>query len=94
MAHPDFRFGGRIFATLGYPDKAWGMVRLSAAQQAEAIARHPEVFQQAAGAWGRSGSTIVLLSPARMAILRPVLRQAYDNLAAKRKAPHPSRDRS
>ena len=27
--HPDFRVGGRIFATLGYPDKKWGMVVLS-----------------------------------------------------------------
>ncbi len=26
MDHPDFRVGGKIFATLGYPDKSWGMV--------------------------------------------------------------------
>ena len=29
MSHPDFRVGGKIFATLGYPDKSRGMVKLS-----------------------------------------------------------------
>jgi hypothetical protein len=29
MEHPDFRVGGKIFTTLGYPDKARGMVKLS-----------------------------------------------------------------
>ena len=27
--HPDFRVGGRIFATLGYPDRRHGMVNLT-----------------------------------------------------------------
>ena len=27
MGHPDFRVGGKIFASLG-PDEAWGMVKL------------------------------------------------------------------
>jgi hypothetical protein len=31
--HPDFRVGGKIFATLGYPDARWAM------GQARAIAR-------------------------------------------------------
>jgi predicted DNA-binding protein (MmcQ/YjbR family) len=29
MDHPDFRVAGKIFATLGYPDKSRGMVKLS-----------------------------------------------------------------
>jgi len=29
MGHPDFRVAGKIFATLGYPDKTGGMVKLS-----------------------------------------------------------------
>ena len=33
MSHPDFRAGGRIFATLAYPDKGWGMVSLTPEQQ-------------------------------------------------------------
>ena len=24
MRHPDFRVAGKIFATLGYPEKGWG----------------------------------------------------------------------
>jgi YjbR protein len=31
--HPDFRVGGKIFATLGYPDKSCGMVKLSPEEQ-------------------------------------------------------------
>ena len=27
--HPDFRVGGRIFATLGYPDRHWGALNLT-----------------------------------------------------------------
>jgi hypothetical protein len=33
MGHPDFRAGGKIFATLGYPDNDWGMVALTPEQQ-------------------------------------------------------------
>ena len=28
MNHPDFRVRGKIFATLAYPDKSFGMVKL------------------------------------------------------------------
>ena len=27
--HPDFRSHGKVFATLGYPDEEWGMVKLA-----------------------------------------------------------------
>ena len=33
MGHPDFRVGGKIFATLGYPSRGWGMVKLTPEQQ-------------------------------------------------------------
>jgi len=29
QGHADFRVGKRIFATLGYPDEDWGMVKLT-----------------------------------------------------------------
>jgi len=32
MGHPDFRIEGKIFATLGYPDDAHGMVKLTPEQ--------------------------------------------------------------
>ena len=31
--HPDFRVGGRVFATLGYPDRHFGCVMLTPEQQ-------------------------------------------------------------
>jgi hypothetical protein len=32
IGHPDFRVGGRIFATLGYPDDEFGVVMLAPEQ--------------------------------------------------------------
>jgi hypothetical protein len=61
MGHPDFRVGGKIFATLGAPDEAWGMVGLLPEQQELAMEAEPEAFKPAAGAWGRGGSTMVRL---------------------------------
>lgn len=60
--HPDFRVGGRIFASLGYPDKHWGMVVLMPEQQRRFVAEHPGAFVPAAGAWGAQGSTTVRLA--------------------------------
>jgi hypothetical protein len=45
MGHPDFRVGKRVFATLGWPDAAWGMVKLSPDQQEMLIAAEPEIFR-------------------------------------------------
>ena len=64
MGHPDFRVGGKIFATLGYPDPDHGMVILPPDQQSEFIRGNPDVFAPAKGAWGKSGSTIVRLAAA------------------------------
>jgi hypothetical protein len=61
MGHPDFRVGGKIFATLGSPDAETGMVSLLPEQQALAIEAEPATFRPAAGAWGRGGSTMVNL---------------------------------
>ena len=82
MDHPDFRVRNKIFATLGYPDERCGMVRLSPDQQAALLRSEPAIFRPAAGAWGRSGSTIVLLSAAKVARLRPVMRQAWEHISA------------
>ena len=57
MNHPDFRVGGRIFATLGYPDASCGVVMLPPEQQELAIEAAPDAFSPSAGAWGRSGAT-------------------------------------
>ncbi len=80
--HPDFRVQNKIFATLGYPDDRWGMVKLSPEQQAEVLRAEPATFRPAAGAWGRSGSTVVVLAATTAARMRPLLRQAWKNVAA------------
>ena len=62
MGHPDFRVGGKIFATLGYPDTVHGMVVLLPEQQELAMDAEPKAFSLAAGAWGRGGATVVSLA--------------------------------
>jgi hypothetical protein len=59
MGHPDFRVGGKIFATLQAPGSDTGMVALHPEQQELAMDAEPEAFRPAAGAWGRGGSTLV-----------------------------------
>jgi hypothetical protein len=84
MGHPDFRVGGRIFATLGYPDAGWGMVKLTADQQALFLRVAPDVFAPAKGAWGRRGSSTVHLKNASAALVRDALAAAWGNVAPKR----------
>jgi hypothetical protein len=74
--HPDFRVKGKIFASLGYPDHAHGMVKLTPEQQAQVIRAEPEVFFPAKGAWGRGGCTCVVLKKAKVRSLRGVMRWA------------------
>jgi hypothetical protein len=83
MGHPDFRVGGKIFATLG-PDEKWGMVKLKPDQQASLMASEPNVFQPASGAWGKNGSTIVRLRPAKVLTVRHALLAAWRNNAPKK----------
>lgn len=61
MGHPDFRVGGKIFATLHGAGKGTGAVMLLPEQQELAMAAEPGAFKPAAGAWGRGGSTLVVL---------------------------------
>jgi hypothetical protein len=61
MGHPDFRVGDRIFATLGYPDARHGTVLLSPQDQEGFVRDYPRAFKPAPGAWGKSGSTLVVL---------------------------------
>lgn len=62
MGHPDFRVGGRIFATLHAPQSGTGMVSLLPEQQELAMEAAPAAFKPAAGAWGLGGSTLVNLA--------------------------------
>ena len=83
MQHPDFRVGGKIFATLG-PDLDWGMTKLTPAQQQDFLRIDPDVFKPAAGAWGERGATIITLAHAAEDDVRDALRLAWQNTAPKR----------
>ena len=74
---------GKIFATLGYPETGWGMVKLAAAQQKRLVALDPDVFVPAAGAWGRAGATTVRLRSADKATVRKAVTAAWCNTAPK-----------
>jgi len=83
MDHPDFRVRGKIFATLQYPDKDWGMVKLSPEQQQELVQDHPLVFVPVKGGWGRRGATSVRLAKADAATLRRTIAAAWRRTAPK-----------
>src|ERR1700733_6253977 len=79
--HPDFRVGKRVFATLGYPDLSWGMIKLTPSQQARFVSLQPTVFVPVKGGWGVRGSTNVKLRTASHATLWPALLAAWTNVA-------------
>lgn len=83
MAHPDFRVGNKIFATLGYPDSAWAMVKLPLEQQHNFVATYPAIFDPVPGGWGRKGATRLKLSKADAATVRLALTAAWRNTAPK-----------
>ncbi len=72
MDHPDFRVAGKIFATLGYPEDGWAMVKLTPIEQEQ-----PTVFNPCTGPWGRRGATNIRLKSARKPTLRRALEAAW-----------------
>ena len=81
VGHPDFRVGNKVFATLSYPDASWGMVKLTPVQQRSFLRAHPRVFTPVKGGWGIKGATNVKLRTATVAVLRPALEAAWENVA-------------
>jgi len=94
MRHPDFRVGNRIFATLGYPDDNWAMVKLKPDQQILLVTTQPSIFKPVKGAWGLRGSTNVFLGEADGASVRNALSLAWQNLAPRTGNPAPAAGRS
>jgi hypothetical protein len=80
MNHPDFRIGKKIFATLGYPNAGFGMVKLTPEQQEMLIAAEPDIFSPSAGAWGRGGSTLVNLERVDEVTAKSALQMARGNI--------------
>jgi len=82
MGHPDFRIHGKIFATLGYPDKSWGMVKLTPEQQRGFVGSDPDAFVPVKGAWGVKGATSVRLARAKEDLVHEALIAASQNIPA------------
>jgi hypothetical protein len=84
MNHPDFRVRGKIFATLGYPDRGVGMVKLFPDQQEEFVRAEPKVFSPVNGLWGRRGATYVHLQAAKKGSVQRALAAAWRNTAPRK----------
>lgn len=79
MGHPDFRVGGRIFATLSYPRRGFGMVKLTPEQQELFVRTRPKAFAPVPGKWGERGATHVRLRSAKKGDVREALTVAWQN---------------
>lgn len=77
MGSPDFRVGGRIFATLAAETHGYGNLMLTIEQQAAFIAEAPELFLPVFGGWGRMGITHIRLVEATEATLAGALHTAW-----------------
>jgi len=82
MGAPDFRIGGKIFATLAHGHKGLGTLKLSLEQQAMFIAEAPEYFSAVTGGWGRMGMTWVRVD-APESVLAGALSTAFHQVSAK-----------
>src|SRR5688572_395472 len=77
MGAPDFRVGGRIFATLASQSQGYGNLALTPEQQAAFVEEMPDVFIPIAGGWGRMGMTHIRLAAASEDVLTGALRVAW-----------------
>lgn len=77
MGQPDFRVGGRIFATLAAAAQGYGNLMLTPEQQATFAEELPEVFIPIAGGWGRNGATHIRLAAANEDVLEGALQTAW-----------------
>jgi hypothetical protein len=86
MGHADFRVGGKVFATLGYPSDGFAVVMLTPQDQDLIVRDHPKTFAPVSGAWGASGSTTVTLRGASKRAVAIALEAAWRKRASKRLA--------
>jgi hypothetical protein len=77
MGQPDFRVGGKIFATLASAKRGYGNLKLTLEQQAAFVEELPEVFLPIAGGWGRMGMTHIRLAASSEDVLAGALRAAW-----------------
>ena len=100
MGSPDFRVGGRIFATLASQEQGYGNLMLTLEQQQAFVEELPDVFLPIAGGWGRMGMTHIRLVEAGEEVLEGALRAAWklrmekNGRTGKKNGPQGNRTRS
>lgn len=77
MGAPDFRVGGRIFATLASQKQGYGNLMLTMEQQTAFVEELPQVFLPIPGGWGRMGMTHIRLAAASEDVLTGALHTAW-----------------
>jgi hypothetical protein len=77
MGSPDFRVGGRIFATLASVAQGYGNLSLTPEIQAGFVMDAPEIFLPVHGGWGRMGMTHIRLAAADEPTLTGALQTAW-----------------
>jgi hypothetical protein len=88
MGHADFRVGGKIFASLGYPRDGWATLALTPEDQEAFLKMHPKAFVPVKGKWGEQGATNVILRQARVGQVSVAIEAAYETRQARsRKKP-------
>jgi hypothetical protein len=81
--HPDFRVRNKVFATLGWPDAAWGVIKLRPEEQEVLVQAAPGIFEPVPGGWGLQGNTKVHLEAADDDAVRGALTSAWRRAAPK-----------
>ena len=77
MGSPDFRVGGRIFATLAAAKLGYGNIMITPEQQSAFVQELPEIFIPVPGGWGRGGATHVNLAVASEDVVLGALQTAH-----------------
>ena len=78
--HPDFRAAGKVFASMGYPNKDSAVLKLTPEQQEMLVATEPGIFATVNGAWGLRGYTKVNLPAADATTMKSALSMAWKNV--------------
>jgi hypothetical protein len=77
----EFRIKDRAFATLGWPEPGWAVVRLPIREQTRIVAMTSAASPEAGGR-GRRGVTRLRLATLDEALLTPILQAAWRHVSA------------
>jgi hypothetical protein len=80
---PDFRVGGKIFATAGRIDGK-AVLKLTRDQQQMLCEAEPDMFEPVSGGWGRQGWTNLVLAKTDTKTAKSVIWMAWRNTAPKK----------